>query len=106
MARLQARGMNDQLSQSIFTLEADGRPVLAFSCRKYSEAEMIGSDERLRAKLCSVKSGAVPLCEDHSSLRIRLARKDERSLFAEAVSRSESLKIVYLVDLDEAEPNP
>ena len=51
--------MNDKLSLSIFTVEADREPVLAFRCKTYSEAETIGFDERLRTKLSTVKSGGV-----------------------------------------------
>jgi hypothetical protein len=97
--------MNDKLSLTIFTVEADRKPLVAFRCRTYSEAETIGFDERLRTKLSTVKSGGVPLCADLSILRIRLAHPDERSLYEKAVSRSENVRIVYLVDLDEAEPN-
>jgi len=98
--------MNDKLSLSIFTLEADRKPVLAFRCKTYSEAETIGFDERLRTKLCTVKSGGVPLCDDLAILRVRLAHPDERSLYEKAVSGSVDVRIVYLVDLDEPEPNP
>jgi hypothetical protein len=96
--------MNDKLSLSIFTVEADRKPVVVFKCRTYSEAETIGFDERLRTKLCTVKSGGAPLCDDLSILRIRLANPDERSLYEKAVSQSEMV-VVYLVDLDEPEPD-
>jgi hypothetical protein len=98
--------MNDKLSLTIFTVEADRKPVIAITCKTYVEAETIGFDERLRTKLCSVKSGGVPLCDDLSVLRIRLANSDERNRYQNAVLRSENTRIVYLVDLDEAEPNP
>ena len=98
--------MSDKLSLSIFTVEVDRKPVIAFRCRTYSEAETIGFDERLRTKLSTVKSGGVPLCDDLAILRIRLAHPDERSLYEKAVSRSANVRIVYLVDLDGAEPNP
>ena len=91
--------MNDKLSLSIFTVEADRKPVLAFRCKT------IGFDERLRTKLSTVKSGGVPLCDDLAILRVRLAHPDERSLFEKAVSRSENVRIVYLVDLNEVEPD-
>jgi hypothetical protein len=97
--------MNDKLSLSIFTVEADREPVLAFRCKTYSEAETIGFDERLRTKLSTVKSGGVPLCDDLAIFRVRLAHPDERSLFEKAVSRSENVRIVYLVDLNEVEPD-
>jgi hypothetical protein len=95
--------MNDKLSLSIFTVEVDRKPVIAFRCRTYSEAETIGFDDRLRTKLTTVKSGGVPLCDDLAILRVRLANPDERNHYETAVSRSENVTIVYLVDLDEVD---
>jgi len=40
--------MNDRLSLSIFTIEVDGKPVLAFGAKRYSEAQAICTDEQLR----------------------------------------------------------
>jgi hypothetical protein len=42
--------MGDRLSRSIFTIEVDGKPTLAFEAKRYSEAEAIRGDEELRAK--------------------------------------------------------
>src|ERR1700730_3617849 len=60
--------MNDRPSLSIFTIEGDGKPVLAFGAKRYSEAQAICTDEQLRTKLSSLKSGAVPLCGDNAIL--------------------------------------
>ncbi len=54
--------MSDRLSLSIFTIEVDGKPTLAFEAKRYSEAEAICGDEELRAKLSLLKSGDVPIC--------------------------------------------
>ena len=43
--------MNDRLSLSVFTIEIDGKPTLAFEAKRYSEAEAISGDEGLRARL-------------------------------------------------------
>jgi hypothetical protein len=53
--------MSEILSLSIFTIEADQKPVLAFSAKKYEDAESFFRDERVRTKLRSVSSGGVPL---------------------------------------------
>jgi hypothetical protein len=91
----------DQLSLSVFTIEIDRKPILTFEAKLYSEAEMILDDQRLRATLCSSKSGGVPLCDDHSVLRLRLAHSDEAKRYKEAASDpTDDLKLVYLVDLD------
>jgi hypothetical protein len=96
--------MNDRLSPSIFTVEVDETPVLAFATKKYSEAESICADERLRAKLRSVNFGGFPLCDDYGALRVRLAHSDERAAYRErsgARSSVDGLVAVFLVDLDE-----
>jgi hypothetical protein len=43
--------MSDRLSLSIFTIEVDGKPTLAFEAKRYSEAEAVCGDEGLRARL-------------------------------------------------------
>jgi hypothetical protein len=53
--------MSDGLSPSIFTIEVDRQPVVAFACRKHSEAEEMSADERVRAKLRLMNSGGRPL---------------------------------------------
>ena len=53
--------MNDRrFSLSIFTIEIDGKPTLAFKAKKHSEADAICEDKMLRAKLGLLKSGDVP----------------------------------------------
>jgi hypothetical protein len=95
---------DDSLSHSIFTIEVDGRPVLVFSTKFYSQAEAICSDPRIRKELKGVLLGSQPLCDDAAILRVRLARAEERSKYRDdgaRVSREQDLKVVYLVPLDE-----
>jgi hypothetical protein len=97
--------VNDRLSFSfsIFTIEADRKPVAAFRCRKYSEAETICGDERVRKTLCSISSGGKPICDDLAILRVRMARPEEKATYYEqAVLRSNDagLTMIYLVELD------
>ena len=95
--------MNDQPSLSIFTIEVDRQPVVAFACRKHSEAEQICADERVRAKLRPRNSGGKPLCDDFAILRVRLARANERAIYNEkaaAKSNDSSMLMVYLVEID------
>jgi hypothetical protein len=94
--------MSDRLSLSIFTIEVDGKPTLAFEAKRYSEAEAICGDEELRAKLSLLKSGGVPICGDNA-LDVRLAHPDEAAFYRQAVGTSQSiddLLLVYLVELD------
>ncbi len=54
-------GDRDRFSLSIFTIEVDGKPTLAFEAKRYSEAEAICQGEQLRTKLSALKSGDFPL---------------------------------------------
>lgn len=94
--------MSDRLSLSIFTIEVDGKPTLAFEAKRYSEAEAICGDEGLLARLRLLKSGGVPICGDNALLKVRLARPDEAAYYRQAAeaSQSDDLLLVYLVELD------
>ena len=97
--------MSETLSLSIVTIEADSKPLLAFAAKKHKEAEAFCADERVRTKLTSVRSGGVPLCEDHSILRLRLATSDERACYHDRTKNRPSMEnraAVFLVDVDEA----
>jgi hypothetical protein len=98
--------MSERLSLSIFTIEVDGKPTLAFGAKRYSEAEAICENEELRAKLSLLKSGNVPICDANALLKVRLARPDEAAFYKHVAGASEStddLLLVYLVDLDSPE---
>jgi hypothetical protein len=90
------------LSLSIFTIEADLKPVLAFAARKHEEADAFFRDERVRTKLKSVRSGGVALCDDYSILRIRLANADERARYRDKTTTSSIgyHAAAFLVDVD------
>ena len=95
--------MSETLSLSIFTIEADRKPVLAFAAKKHHEAEAFCADERVLTKLRSVKSGGVPLCDDHSILRVRLATSDKRARYHERMKNrpsTDNRAAVFLVDVD------
>jgi hypothetical protein len=80
--------MSATLSLSIFTIEADRKPVLAFAAKKHEEADAFFRDERVRTKLRSVSSGGVPFCDDLSTLRIRLANAGARTRYREKMTTS------------------
>jgi hypothetical protein len=89
------------LSLSIFTIEADLKPLLAFATKKHEEADAFFRDERVRTKLKSVSSGGIALCDDYSILRLRLANADERARYRdETTSSIEGHAAVFLVDVD------
>ena len=87
---------------SIWTLEIDGQPTLAFEARKYREADDICRQEWLRFELGQQKINDVPLCRADSDLRIRLARPDEVFLYRQAAEANKLSddKLVYLIELD------
>lgn len=93
---------DDRLSLSVFTIEVDRRPVVAFAARKYSDAEAICADQRIRTKLNAARSGGKPLCDELATLRVRLANPEEKNRYREQTSaRSADAGLpVYLVDLD------
>jgi hypothetical protein len=100
-------GLSDRFSLSVFTLEADRKPILCFEARTHAEAEAVQADQELRAALRSMKSGGRPICDDYSIFRVRMARPDERTRYREAGSETtDDLKLVYLIDLDEARDLP
>ena len=97
--------MSPSLSQSIFTIEVDRKPVLAFASRKHADAEAICADVRIREKLRALSSGRRPLLDDFGILRVRLARVSERAAYDLQVSAragESGFVIVYLVELDQA----
>src|SRR5258708_18003656 len=94
--------MSDRLSLSIFTIEVDGKPTLAFEAKRYSEAEAICGGEGLRAKLSLLKSGGVPVCGDNALLEVRLAHPDQAPFHKQAAAAPQSthaLKLVFPVTL-------
>jgi hypothetical protein len=100
--------MTEALSLSIFTIESDQKPVLAFAAKKYEEAEAFFRNEAVRTKLRSASSGGVPLCDDLSILRIPLANSQERARYREKLAErptSNPAMTVFLVDLDPGEPS-
>ena len=73
--------MTDDLSLSVFVLEVDRRPVVAFASRTHAAAEAILEEEQLRERLAQVRSGGVPLCDQIAIFRLRLAHPDEKAIY-------------------------
>jgi hypothetical protein len=94
--------MNLPLSLSIFTIEVDRKPILAFVAKKHEDAEAFLRDERVRSKLRSTSLDGRALCSDLFILRVRLANADERARYHEnAAARSTGGPApVFLVDVD------
>jgi len=88
--------------RSIWTLEIDGKPTLAFEAMKYREADEICHQEWLHLELGQRKINNVPLCGADSHLRIRLARPAEILLYRQAAEANKLSddNLVYLIELD------
>ena len=87
---------------TIWTLEIDGRPTLAFEAMKYREADEICHQEWLRLELGQRKINHIPLCGADSHLRIRLARPAEILPYRQAAEANKlsDNNLVYLIELD------
>ena len=87
---------------SIWALEIDGKPTLAFEAMKYREADEICHQEWLRLELGRRKINYVPLCGADSHLRIRLARPAEMDLYRQAAETNKLSDdgLAYLIELD------
>src|SRR5258705_1283257 len=87
---------------SIWTLEIDGKPTLAFEAMKYREADEICHQEWLRVELGQRKINDVPLCSADSHLRIRLAPPAEMLLYRPAAETNKFSDdgLAYLIELD------
>ena len=93
--------MNQPLSLSIFTVEADRKPILAFAAKKQEDAETFIRDERTRAGLLTTTAAGIAVADQFSILRVRLANATERALYHERTSGKEGIGVVFLIDVDE-----
>src|ERR1700732_1226847 len=84
---------------SIWTLEVDGRPTLAFEAKMYREANELCHQNWLRVELGLQKLNGVPLCDIDSRLRIRLARPTEMVLYRQGARAHNSSDDNTMVDL-------
>jgi hypothetical protein len=92
--------MSEPLSLSIFTIEADRKPIMSFAAKKHQDAVAFFSDERVRARLQLATSGGAPILDDRSILRVRMANAAERVRYQEKTARMAKPGVVFLIDLD------
>jgi hypothetical protein len=87
----------------VFTLEVDGRPILAFEARGTRDAYGICKEAWLHDDLASLKSDGVPLPTPEANLSVRLATAEEAIIFgrgADMAKPSDEMVLVYFVELD------
>ena len=91
----------------VFTLEVDGRPILAFEAGGNREAQTICKEAWLHDDLAELKSGGVPLYTCQSKLSVRPATAEEETIFlgqaANAREPSDDMVIGYLIEPDSIE---
>jgi hypothetical protein len=89
----------------VFTLEVNGRPVLAFEAHATREAQSLCKESWLREDLASLTSGGQPLLAADAKLSVRPATVEETTAFSrwtDVATSSDDLVLVYLVELDGA----
>jgi hypothetical protein len=87
----------------VFTLEVDGRPILAFEASGIKEARQLCQESWLHNDLSILLSGGIRLRTVKSNLSVRLASPDEATVFALVANRvkpSDDMVLAYLVELD------
>jgi hypothetical protein len=94
--------MDHRFTFSIFTIEINGRPILALQAKRYRDAERLCEHGRLRTTLSTIMSDGAP--DENATMKVRLATAEEAALCRQATQSAEPSRdtnVVYLVDLDE-----
>ena len=89
--------MNEPLSLTNFTVEADRRPLVVFAARLHEEAFAFFESAGFRDRLRMAKSDGKPLLDDLTILRLRLANASERERFREV---GDGKVVLFLIGLD------
>jgi hypothetical protein len=92
------RTMEEPLSLTNFTVEADRRPLVVFAARLHEEAFAFFESAGFRDRLRMAKSDGKPLLDDLTILRLRLANASERERFREV---GDQTVVLFLIKLDD-----
>lgn len=98
--------MNQVQVVSIFTIEIDGNPTIAFEAKNMAEARGLCKEQWLRDDLSALSSDGLALCGVGAKLAVRRATQCETDVYRQAertVQASDDLVLAYLVDLDGAD---
>lgn len=88
---------------SIFTIEINGNPTLAFEAKSMTEARGLCKEQWLLDDLGALSAGGSALCGHGAKLAVRRATEHETQVYREAersVPASDDLMLAYLVELD------
>ena|SRR5271165_357931 len=95
--------MNQIQVVSIFTIEINGNPTIAFEAKNMAEARGLCKEQWLLDDLGALSSGGLALCGVGAKLAVRRATEREMQVYREAersVPASDDLVLAYLVELD------
>ena len=96
--------MTSSRAESVFVLEIDGAPVLAFQAVTHREAASLLQEQWLRDDLQETRSNGAQLWDGKTKRSVRRANPAEATHFletkTETVDGSDDLVLVYLVELD------
>ena len=89
------------MEDRVFTLEADGAPILCFPAGNDREAQNLLKEAWLLSDLRTVKTRDKPVWDGRAKLSVRPATTEEISRFSREKNDSaqDDLPIVYLVPL-------
>jgi hypothetical protein len=87
--------------ERVYTLEVDGRPVLAFPARSFREAQSLLKEDWLLDDLRALQSHGAAVWDGKTKPVVRTAAATESETFAARSTgdTSDDLPIVYLIDL-------
>jgi hypothetical protein len=88
---------------SIFTVDVDGRPLIAFNASGMEEAQGIAALSEFRSDLEELTSRGLRICSHTSCIAVRSATDAEISAFQSALegaSASDAATFVFLVEID------
>ena len=90
--------------ERVYTLEIEGKPVLAFAARNSQEAQSLTREAWLRDDLQELKSQGAALWDGKAKLSVRLANDAEAGRYERETNAlppdPDELAVVYLIDLD------
>jgi hypothetical protein len=88
---------------TVFVLEIDGHPILAFKAATFRQARELGEEDWLQEDLKRMTIGHRPLWDGKSPIRVRRAEPAEEVYYVDAKTENAAgdLPLVYLVRRDD-----
>ncbi|MFK4490274.1 hypothetical protein [Bradyrhizobium sp. USDA 336] len=86
--------------QTVFVLEIDGQPILAFRAATSRQARELGKEDWLQEDLKRMMIGHRPLWDGKSPIRVRRAESTEEAYYVDAKAENAAGDLVYLVRRD------